>query len=201
MLQKRHDNYETEAKEIENYKLVDKTSNYKGKAENQEIEVIYYYEKIKSKITTRYIEKETNKEIIEPIIKEVDINSIYTTERKGFEGYKLIENTDNINGLAEELEIEVIYYYEKIKEDPEEPIIPKPIPNIPIKIKEKVELIISSNIDISTINNNNLEIITEEPGKEKKLKETNSNLIIIIMLGLITIIGFIIGKLKSNSNI
>ena len=40
------DEYETEEKEIEYYKLIEKTTNYKGKMEEEKITVIYYYEKL-----------------------------------------------------------------------------------------------------------------------------------------------------------
>ena len=41
------DDYETEEKEIPYYKLIEKTTNYKGKMEEEKITVIYYYEKLK----------------------------------------------------------------------------------------------------------------------------------------------------------
>ena len=40
----RYDTYETSAKFFSDYRLIDKTDNFKGIAENENIEVIYYYE-------------------------------------------------------------------------------------------------------------------------------------------------------------
>ena len=189
---KKHDKYETEEKNIDTYRLVSKTGNYKGKAEKAEIEVIYYYEKIKSRINIKYIDKETNKDLVEPIIKIVDIKTMYETEEKNIEGYTLISNTDNINGKANDEEIEVIYYYEKVK-------VPETVKPSPTKIKEvfeQIEFIIKETAKVESINENKIEIIEQEEGKEEK--NINSNLVVIIIMALITTLGLIIGKLQRD---
>ncbi len=190
---KRHDSYETEAKKIENYKLVDKTSNYKGKAENQEIEVIYYYEKIKSNITVRYIDQETNKDLISIVNKQVDINSIYTTDKEVINGYEFVKIEGIASGIALDEEIEVIYYYKKKIET-----IVNPVPSKPKDIRKLAEFIINEKAKVTSINDNKIEI-KEEISEEKIVKE--NNFMIIIIIALLTLIGFIIGKLNKNDNI
>ena len=115
---KRNDTYTTDEKKFDDYKLVSKTDNYKGIADKENIEVIYYYVKKESKIIAKYIDKETNNEIDLKEEQIVKFKDYYQTTKKTIENYVFIESTNNTKGQALQDEIIVIYYYQRIKENP-----------------------------------------------------------------------------------
>lgn len=104
--------YETEKKEIAGYTYVEDTGNTEGTMTEEDIEVIYYYAKT-SKVTVKYLEKTTNKELADEEEIEGYKGKEYTTEKKEITGYTCVENTENIEGTMTEENIEVIYYYSK----------------------------------------------------------------------------------------
>ena len=69
-----------------------------------------------AKITTKYIDKETGKEISTPNIEDTKIGKTYTTEKKDIKNYSYVSDTGNTSGTVNEPEIEVIYYYEPLRE-------------------------------------------------------------------------------------
>ena len=108
------DSYETHEESIADYELVEDKypENAKGTMTIDEIEVTYYYVK-KTGVRIKYIDKETEDEIgetTEIIGKEGDE---YTTEPKEFEGYDLVEEPENKEGIIVEEKIDVIYYYRR----------------------------------------------------------------------------------------
>ena len=98
--------------------------------EDARVVVTYYYSRIKSTITTRYLDPETKKDITEKDIQVVNIGDRYETHELDNipKGYKLKEVPGNASGVANTRNIEVIYYYEKIKEVKDEEEIPD-VPN------------------------------------------------------------------------
>ena len=114
----RGDNYVTEqSSNIPSYYQFDSsTDNTFGPANADEIEVIYYYTKIESTITVRYVDKDTDLDIIEPITKKVTRGSDYTTEIPDNipSNYRSISTPTNASGPANSSNIEVIYYFEVI---------------------------------------------------------------------------------------
>lgn len=117
------DDFETASKIIDGYELVkvekngtevkDKT-NIKGKMEKDEIKADYYYVK-KTKVTVKYVDKLTGKEIEPPIVIPGVEDDKYETEPKDIPEYELIkeEIPKNKDGKMTNDEIEVIYYYKK----------------------------------------------------------------------------------------
>ena len=97
---------------------------------DEKVVVTYFYKRIKSNITTRYLDPETKKDITEKDIQVVNIGDRYETHELDNipKGYKLKEVPDNASGIADKKDIEVVYYYEKIKEVKEEQEIPD-VPN------------------------------------------------------------------------
>lgn len=80
-----------------------------------------YYEKIKeettdAKITTKYIDKETGKEISDSKTENTKIGEKYNTEKKDIEKYSYVSDSGNTTGTVDKPEIEVIYYYEPVRE-------------------------------------------------------------------------------------
>ena len=74
--------------------------------------------KKESKIIAKYIDKETNNEIDLKEEQIVKFKDYYQTTKKTIENYVFIESTNNTKGQALQDEIIVIYYYQRIKENP-----------------------------------------------------------------------------------
>ena len=106
--------YETEEKKIENYEIEKELypQNTKGTMTKEDIEVIYYYKK-KTEVISKYIEKETGKEIEEKETIKGYEGEEYKTNKKDIKNYKLIEEPKNKEGKMTKEPIEVIYYYRK----------------------------------------------------------------------------------------
>ena len=69
-----------------------------------------------AKIITKYIDKDTEKEIAESNTQETKIGEEYNTEKKDIKNYSYVSDSGNTSGTVDEPEIEVIYYYEPIRE-------------------------------------------------------------------------------------
>ena len=106
------DSYETEEKEFDGYDLIEVPSNSKGKMEAEEIVVKYYYAR-KAEVEIRYVEKETEIELSEKETKQGHVGDKYETTAKNIPYYKLVGQTNNIEGTMTEEKITVTYYYEK----------------------------------------------------------------------------------------
>ncbi len=114
----------TEKNKNGTYKLVnvDSTSGKIKITEDKDKNIInVYYEKIKeettdAKITTKYIDKDTGEEIAESKTENTKIGEKYNTEKKDIENYSYVSDSGNTSGTVNDSEIEVIYYYEPIRE-------------------------------------------------------------------------------------
>ena len=124
-----NDNYETEAKEIEGYDLVEIPENAIGTmvitknpdgTYNTEIEVIYYYKKVAGGVIENHIDITTgNKLAVEE--HQGNIGDAYDIPPRTFEGYDLVTEDENGNsmlptnakGEMTEEQIVVNYYYIK----------------------------------------------------------------------------------------
>ena len=108
------ENYETEEKKIENYDIEKELypKNSKGTMTKEDIEVIYYYKR-KSKVITKYIDKETGEEIENKEETKGYVGEKYKTNKKDIQNYNLIEEPKNKEGKMTQEDIEVIYYYRK----------------------------------------------------------------------------------------
>ena len=105
--------YNIPSREFEGYDLVEDRlpTNSTGEMAEEEIEVIYYYEK-QTKVRVEYIDKQTGEKLDEEEIKGHE-GDPYETEEKEFDGYDLIEIPSNSKGEMEEKEIVVKYYYQR----------------------------------------------------------------------------------------
>ncbi|MGN1297226.1 MAG: SpaA isopeptide-forming pilin-related protein [Clostridia bacterium] len=84
------------------------------------------FEKIKSNVIIKYIDKKTEEEIEKETVKKGEIGEEYMAVPKDIDGYNLVEPTpENAIGKYEESEIIVKYYYEKEASEPEEPKDPE----------------------------------------------------------------------------
>ena len=124
-----NDNYETEAKEIEGYNLVETPENATGSmlitknpdgTYDTEIEVIYYYKKVAGGVVENHIDITTN-EILATQKYEGNVGDAYDIPSREFGGYDLLREDENGNsmlptnaiGNMTEEEIVVNYYYIK----------------------------------------------------------------------------------------
>ena len=107
------DAYTTEAKDIEGYELVVTPDNAAGELGVDLITVTYEYRKV-SNVVAKYIDENTDEEIIASVTNKYKEGDTYTTEEKTFDGYKLTLTPDNATGTVERENIEVVYKYKKI---------------------------------------------------------------------------------------
>ena len=77
------------------------------------------------KVTVKYIDKETNKELDSEEI-EGKIGDSYVTKQKEISGYEYVARTENAKGEITKEDIIVTYYYEKKQETvkPDKPALP-----------------------------------------------------------------------------
>ena len=106
------DPYTTEAKDIDDYVLVVTPDNANGEMTVEKITIVYEYRML-SDVTTKYIDENTNQEIVTAVTDTYKEGDTYTTEKKSFDGYTFIKDTENTSGTVVREDIEVTYYYKK----------------------------------------------------------------------------------------
>lgn len=84
------------------------------KDSSKNIMKVYYVSD--AKITTKYIDKETGKEIADSKTENTKIGEKYNTEKIDIEKYSYVSDSGNTTGTVDKPEIEVIYYYEPVRE-------------------------------------------------------------------------------------
>ena len=106
------DAYDIPSRTFEGYDLVEDRlpSNAKGTMKVEPVEVIYYYI-YRSKVTAEYIDKNTGNKLIDDVVQKGHEGDNYTTERKTFDDYKLVEVPSNADGSMTKEDIKVTYYY------------------------------------------------------------------------------------------
>lgn len=108
------DVYDTTKKEINGYIYSDEINEASnGYLPESPITITYYYIK-QSNVVSKYIDENSNSNIIDDILQIYKEKEEYTTEEKQFEGYRLVGKTDNTSGIVARENIEVIYKYKKI---------------------------------------------------------------------------------------
>lgn len=108
------DVYDTTKKEINGYIYSDEINEASnGYLPGSPITITYYYIK-QSNVVSKYIDENSNSNIIDDILQIYKEKEEYTTEEKQFEGYRLVGKTDNTSGIVARENIDVIYKYKKI---------------------------------------------------------------------------------------
>ena len=104
--------YKIESKEFEGYDLVEDElpTNAEGVMTRELIEVNYYYIK-QAKVIVEYIDKNTGLALETPVEINGHEGDSYSTESKVFEGYELVAEPENKEGLMTAETIYVRYYY------------------------------------------------------------------------------------------
>ena len=106
------DAYDIPSRTFDGYDLVEDRlpANSKGTMKVEPVEVIYYYI-YRTKVTAEYIDKTTGNRLTEDEVQDGHEGDNYTTERKLFDGYKLIEVPANADATMTKDDIKVTYYY------------------------------------------------------------------------------------------
>ena len=106
------DAYDIPSRTFEGYDLVEDRlpSNSKGTMKVEPVEVIYYYI-YRSKVTAEYIDKNTGNKLTDDVVQKGHEGDNYTTDRKTFDDYKLVEVPSNADGSMTKEDITVTYYY------------------------------------------------------------------------------------------
>ena len=109
---KEGDQYDIKSRTFEGYDLVEDKlpTNAKGTMKAEATEVIYYYI-YKTKVTAEYIDKITGNKLTEDKVQTGHEKDTYTTERKTFDNYKLVEVPANADGEMTKEDITVTYNY------------------------------------------------------------------------------------------
>ena len=106
------DDYTTEEKTLNGYKLIATPENAEGKMETEETEVIYYYKRKDAVITVNYIDENGNKISTSETITTKMLEE-YITNSKNIDGYTLTGTPENAKGIVNEESIVVNYVYSK----------------------------------------------------------------------------------------
>ena len=107
-----------EEKELDGYTLIKVPKQTEGEYTEEDAEVTYYYAK-NTEVSVKYIDGDTGKDIDEDENYEIKgyVGKDYKADSKEFKDYKLIGYTDNTEGTMTLDEQEVVYYYEKQKDN------------------------------------------------------------------------------------
>ncbi len=108
--------FKLEPKTLENYDFIESEGELQGKFEVENTKVIKFYYSRLAKVTVKYIEKETNKQIADEVIQAGYEGEEYITSAKEIPNMKLVEIPKNSTGVMVG-EVNVIYYYRKSKFD------------------------------------------------------------------------------------
>ena len=110
-----NDTYTTQEKEIDGYELVKTPDNANGSLTTELITITYEYRK-NSNVIVKYIDENSNLEIIDEVVTKYKEGDAYTTTEKEIEGYKLTSTTENTTGTVEREDVVVEYRYKEISE-------------------------------------------------------------------------------------
>ena len=106
--------YETSAKEIENYEYLNEVEgNTTGTYTKEDIIVTYYYKAIKGKVVVKYVDVD-GKALTDNTVLEGKVGTNYQTEEKDFNEYVLKETKGDTKGTFSKEEKEVTYVYEMV---------------------------------------------------------------------------------------
>ena len=107
------DDYQTERKKFDDYKLIEVPKNADGKMTKEDITVTYYYVHISGGVIVNHIDIKTNKQLKDESKIEGYEGDYYETHEEDFEGYDLVKEKypDNANGKMTIDVIRVTYYY------------------------------------------------------------------------------------------
>ena len=107
------ESYETEQKDLRGYNFVSAEGQKTGTFGAENLTVVYHYEKKKTPITIKYLEKGSNAEIAPDVTGFVYYGNPYASVAADIAGYDSAGDSGNTSGTYQDSPIEVIFYYEK----------------------------------------------------------------------------------------
>lgn len=110
---KEKEEYTTEEKQFEGYKLTWKTDNITGTVGRKNIEVIYMYKKVSAGVEIKYIDQVTSEEISDTEYIDGLENDVYSSKERIIDGYELVKVPSNANGNMSVDKTIVTYEYRK----------------------------------------------------------------------------------------
>ena len=158
------DTYITNPIDITNYELISSPINASGTITNNVV-VDYYYQKKTATLTIKYLEYNTNMELLPEDVSTVYYGDTYITKESNniTNNYVLKTKTNNYEGVVNTPTIEVIYYYEK-KNSQLDTIITKEGPNSITSTNETIDYTITFKTNISDyLGNVTIEIVDTLP--------------------------------------
>lgn len=108
--------YSLKPRSFENYDFLESEGDLEGVFDPGETKVIKFYYSRVAKVTVRFVEKATNKEVAEQIIQAGYEGEEYITAAKEIKNMKLIELPSNATGIMAG-DVNVVYYYRKLNFD------------------------------------------------------------------------------------
>lgn len=144
------DKVNTEEKKFDNYILVKKpkSNEITFTKKDQIVEYDYLHQ---SNVRVNYIDKSSNKNL-DTVQEKVFEGSVYNTKEKNFENYKLVQKPENEIYVIKKDDIEVNYYFEKLK----------------------FNLKIDMNLEKALINENYYELNNKVDKVETEIREANN---------------------------
>lgn len=153
------DEYDTVGKEFDEYEFLEVVGEVTGKLDPNEEKLITYYYTKQSKVVVKYLNKETNEQLVEETIQLGHEGDEYTTTPKEIENFIVEGTPKNAKGVMTKEPITVTYYYRK--------------PIFDFSISTNINSIIKDN---KTKNMKNAEIAKVEIDR-KKLDKTNVSVV------------------------
>ncbi|MCC4046573.1 MucBP domain-containing protein, partial [Enterococcus gallinarum] len=110
--------YESKAKEIPGWYVVETPNNVSGIFSEEAQEVVYVYDRSDgAPVTVRYEDTDGN-ELSDPTILNGKVGLPYASEAKEIPGWYVVETPDNASGIFSEAAQEVVYVYERSEAAP-----------------------------------------------------------------------------------
>ena len=104
--------YQTTKIDIDGYTYVDKTGTESGKTPRNGTTVTYYYAK-NATVTTRFLDKYTGEDIVDPVVTNSYEKKAYKTAKINIDGYTYIEKSGVESGATPREGTEIKYFYAK----------------------------------------------------------------------------------------
>ncbi|MBQ6134761.1 MAG: MucBP domain-containing protein [Bacilli bacterium] len=80
------------------------------------VDVIYYYKLKQGKVIVRYVDKDTNKDLVDAVTHTGNVGDKYESQEKKIDGYTLAEKPESTSVTLTPEDILVVYKYKKVEE-------------------------------------------------------------------------------------
>ena len=98
------------------YEFDSVTPGAKVTLESSSVDVIYYYKLKQGKVIVRYVDKDTNKDLVDAVTHTGNVGDKYELQEKKIDGYTLVEKPESTSITLTADDIQVVYKYKKKEE-------------------------------------------------------------------------------------